>query len=387
LRQAVALARTGRRLFLAEFAGGILFLWIVLRLGWASRFRNGAERVSRRKILQAVIFCPALLLTLDIANLPFRLWAHTVLVGYGLSIEGWVPWLVDWAKAEGVSLIITTFIGWLIISLIRRHPRRWWLTAWAVTVPLLILGVYAEPLIVEPLFYEFRPLADGHPALAAQVRKTAARAGVVIPAERIFEMLASKKLTEVNAYVSGIGGSKRVVFWDTTLLQMGESEALSIFGHELGHYALHHIWKGLALAAAGMALGFPLLAWVFNFTLRRWGDGWRIRGPGDWPALAVLLLLVSLAQVALLPVGNAISRHFEHQADVYGLEVIHGVVPDAPQAAARTFQSLGEINLEEPEPSAVTVFFFYTHPPIADRLGFALQYNPWASHVEPEFIK
>ncbi len=387
LRQALALSQTGRRLFFAEFVWGIVVLLIVLRSGWAAKFRDWAERASGRKVLQATIFCPALTLTLDLANLPLRIWWHSVVVSYGLSIEGWAPWLFDWAKAEAIGLIIATFVGWLACTLIRRSPRRWWLAAWAITLPLIIFAAYVEPLVVEPLFYDFRPLAAQHPALTNKVQQEAARAGVTIPRERIFEMLASKKLTEVNAYVTGVGGSKRIVFWDTTMTKMDENEALSVFGHELGHYALNHVWKGLALAAASMALGLPILAWAFNFALRHWGKGWRIRGPGDWPALAVLLLMISLAQVGAMPIGNAISRHFEHEADVYGLELIHELVPDSPQVAARTFQILGESGLEEPSPSRLTVFFFYTHPPIAERLNFALRYDPWSSGTGPEFIK
>jgi Zn-dependent protease with chaperone function len=250
----------------------------------------------------------------------------------------------------------------------------------------MILGVYAEPFLVEPLFYDFRPLAEAHPALAQKVQQTAARAGIAIPQIQILEMNASRKLNWVNAYVAGIGNSKRVVFWDTLLSRTDESGALFTFGHELGHYALNHAWKYIGICALGMAIGYPFLAWVFGAVLRRYGNQWRIRAPHDWAALAALFLLVNVGQVALMPLQNLITRHFEHQSDVFGLELVHGAVPDAPHAAARMLQVLGEANLEEPSPSSWNVFWFYTHPPIADRINFALHYDPWAAGQPPKFI-
>jgi Zn-dependent protease with chaperone function len=177
-----------------------------------------------------------------------------------------------------------------------------------------------------------------------------------------------------------------VVFWDTLLARTDESGALFTFGHELGHYALNHAWKYIGICTLGMGIGYPLLTWVFGAVLRRYGERWRVRAPHDWVALAALFLIVNVAQVAQMPLQNVITRHFEHQADVFGLELIHGAVPDAPQAAARMLQVLGEANLEEPSPSSWNVFWFYSHPPIADRINFALHYDPWSAGQSPQFI-
>jgi STE24 endopeptidase len=385
-RQAIELNRAGRRIFFAEFLTEAIVLLLLLRSGGAARIRDWAERASRRPVVQAVVFWPLLLLTLSAANLPFRIWGHVLVRSYGLSVQGWFSWALDWIKAEAISIAVVAFVGWRASALIRRAPRRWWLGAWAASLPLMILGVYAEPLVVEPLFNDFRPLAETHPTLAQKVQQTAARAGIAIPQSQILEMNASRKLNWVNAYVAGIGNSKRVVFWDTLLTRTDESGALFTFGHELGHYALNHAWKYIGICALGMAIGFPLLAWLFGAVLRRYGDRWRIRAPHDWVALAALLLLVIVAQVTLMPLQNVITRHFEHQADVFGLELLHGAVPDAPQAAARMLQVLGETNLEEPSPSSWNVFWFYSHPPIARRINFALHYDPWSAGQPPQFI-
>ena len=386
LRQSVALARTGRRLYFAEFFWGLLVLLVILRTGLAAKFRDWALGASRWRIFQAVIFCPLLLLTLDIANLPFRVWGHAIVRSYNLSVQGWPSWILDWMKAEGITLVLATVAGWLLYELIQRSPRRWWMGAWVAALLLVIIGAYAEPLIIEPLFYDYKPLAASHPELVQQVERVVARAGITIPEDRILEMAASAKLNELNAYVTGIGSSKRVVFWDTILARTNESQSLAVFGHELGHYALNHVWKGIALSAIGLGVSLPFLAWLYAIVLHKWGSIWYAKVPQGWDSLAVLLLLIFVLQFASTPIDNALSRYFEHQADLYGLEVIHGIVPDAPQVTAQVNQILGETNLEEPEPSRLTVFWFYTHPPIADRITFALQYDPWSQGRQPEFI-
>ena len=386
LRQAVALARTGRRLYFAEFFWGLLVLLAILRTGLAAKFRDWALGASRWRIFQAIIFCPLLLLTLDITNLPFRVWGHAIVRSYNLSVQGWPSWILDWMKAEGITLVLATVAGWLLYELIQRSPRRWWMGAWVAALLLVIVGAYAEPLIIEPLFYDYKPLAASHPELVNQVEKVVARAGVTIPEDRILEMAASAKLNELNAYVTGIGSSKRVVFWDTILARTNEGQSLAVFGHELGHYALNHVWKGIALSAIGLGVALPFLAWLYAIVLSKWGSIWYAKIPQGWDSLAVLLLLISVLQFASTPLDNALSRYFEHQADLYGLEVIHGIVPDAPQVTAQVNQILGETNLEEPEPSRLTVFWFYTHPAIADRIAFALQYDPWSEGRQPEFI-
>jgi STE24 endopeptidase len=385
-RQAVALAHTGHVVYFADFAWSLLVLLFILRAGLAAKFRDWALRFNSRCALQALIFCPLVILTIDVASLPIHIWWHTLMRAYGLSVQGWASWLADWAKAELVTMAIFALAGWLLYEAIHRRPRRWWIGAWVAAVLLTIAGVYAEPLVFEPMFYDFQPLAKMHPQLSWGVEKIDARVGVAIPQDRILEMFASRKVNELNAYVSGIGSAKRVVFWDTLIARMDEPECLAVYGHELGHYVLNHVWKGIALSALGLAIALPLLAWLFQLTINRFGARWNIRDSQDWAALAAMLLLIMILQFVSTPLQNAISRYIEHQADVFGLEVTHGIVPDGPQVAANSFQILGETNLEEPEPSRPVVFWFYTHPPISDRIDFALHYDPWSPGRSPEFV-
>ena len=130
-------------------------------------------------------------------------------------------------------------------------------------------------------------------------------------------------------------------------------------------------------------LAYRLLHWM----LARWGESWAIRGADDLASLPVLILLLTVFGFLFTPISNAYSRHLEHQADQYGLEVIHGLVPDAPVVAAHAFQVLGEVDLEEPNPSTAVKFWFYNHPPLDERMRFAQTYDPWSQGRAPEFVK
>jgi STE24 endopeptidase len=202
----------------------------------------------------------------------------------------------------------------------------------------------------------------------------------------MFEMKASEKLNSLNAYVSGFGGSKRVVVWDTTLEHLTTPETLFVFGHEMGHYVLGHIrnsllWLSLLLLAL-LFLGSYILRW----TIARWGIKWGIRDTADWASLPLMLLIVAIFSFLSEPLVNGYSRWQEHQADVFGLEITHGLVPDSSAAAAHSFQVMGEIGLDEPNPNRFIEFWLFSHPSTADRLAFAETYDPW-KNGHPRYVQ
>ena len=381
------LARSGDELYFAEFGVTILLLVILLKTGAVARFSSWAERSSRFRILQASIFTALLLGALALGVLPLHAWGHVLGLRYNLSVEGWGPWLLDWCKGQAIAIAIGAFAAWIVGGLLRRSPRRWWFVAWLIALPLIVFAALLEPVVIEPLFYKFEPLAASHPKLAQQIQELATRAGAQIPQDHMYEMFASQKLNELNAYVTGIGASKRVVVWDTLFAHMTEDEILLVVGHELGHYVLGHVWKGIAASAAGLFFGLWFLAAALRWTVRRWGSGWRILDLNGWSALGVLWLLGSLLLFLSTPLDSAVSRYIEHQADVFALEITHGVVPDVAQVAAQGDQILGDVDLEEPDPSPFVVFWLYDHPPIAKRIQFDLEYDPWAPGHSPEFVR
>jgi Zn-dependent protease with chaperone function len=185
----------------------------------------------------------------------------------------------------------------------------------------------------------------------------------------------------------GLGSSQRVVVWDTTVKQMTTPEIMFVLSHEMGHYALGHFLQEMLFSEALLVVGLWAGFRVFNWALGRYGEAWGLRGAGDWASLPVLLLLLLLFGFVCTPAINAFSRHCERQADQYGIELMHDLVPDASRAAAKAFQILGDGNLEEPAPSPLVEWWFYNHPSTAERIRFADTYNPWTKGQSPQFVK
>jgi Zn-dependent protease with chaperone function len=278
-------------------------------------------------------------------------------------------------------------MGLILFLVIRKSPRRWWFNFWLASLPI-ILGIFIlEPIVIDPLFYKFEPLANQHPQLTADLQKLTQRAGLQIPRDRMFLMNASTKTNQLNAYVTGFGASKRVVIFDNTIQKLTPQETLFIFGHEAGHYVLNHIRNGFLFFAVVSLIVLYAAYRLLQAMLARWGTNWKVYGPQDWAALAVLLLILEGVMFISSPVINGYSRVQEHAADVFGLELIHGIVPNSAQVAAHAFQALGEIDLADPNPPAFITFWMYSHPPLAERLVFAHAYDPWGKNQPPKYIK
>jgi Zn-dependent protease with chaperone function len=386
-KKARDLSRIHFRFELISVVYGLILLWLLLRWKVAPKYRTWAEKASVRRFLQALIFAPLLLLTIDILELPLGIYDNWVSRKYGISVQSWPSWTWDWAKGEIIGMIIGTLMIWILYAVMRKSPRRWWFYFWLVSLPIGLCLFFLQPLVIDPMFHKFEPLTKKDPALTASLEKMVNRAGQDIPPERMFWMGAGEKTTALNAYVTGFGASKRIVVWDTTIAKLNTPQIVFVAGHEMGHYVLKHIPKGIAFFAALLFLFFYLGYRFLGGMVARWGGKWEVRAVGDWASFPAFMLLLSVFFFAFSPIESAYSRHYEHQADQYGLEVTHGLTPDSGQVAAQSFQKLGDINLADPEPNPVQVFLFYDHPPIPDRIQFCLHYDPWAEGREPEFVK
>jgi STE24 endopeptidase len=385
--KAIAYSKAAYTLYFVSFFYGVLALILILRLGIAAKLRDIAQQLAENRILQSIIFAPLLILLVDLLDLPLRMCWHMISLHYQQSIQGWGSWFRDWAKEELLGMGIAAVLVTILFEVIRRSPRRWWLYFWFTSLPILLFLLFIMPWYIDPLFHKFQPLQDTHPQLVAAIKKLSDRAGVPIPPERMYLMDASTKTNQLNAYVNGIGASKQVVMWDTTLSKTTQDEALFIVGHELGHYVLGHVVQGFLFFSCGLLLalylGYRALFWILD----RWGKSWNVYGQADLAALAVLLLVLEVLSFAASPIENGFSRMQEHNADIYGLELIHGAIPNSERVAAHAFQVMGEIDLSDPNPSPFIRFWLYGHPPLAERLVFAHNYDPWSKGKAPKYVK
>ena len=386
-QKAVAYSRAGYTLYFASVAWGIVVLWLLLKAHLVARWRDFVAGKSENWMVQGLMFVPALSVAVGVAQLPIRLYWHRLSLQYQQSVQGWGSWMWDWTKGEFINIVFGVVGALILFAVIRNAPKTWWLYFWFVSIPLVLFLVLIMPWVVDPMFNKFVALQQTNPQLVTSIEKLTERAGEPIPPARMFLMQASEKTNQINAYVTGIGASKRVVVWDNTIHKMAPDEVLFIIGHEMGHYVLRHVVKGIAFALAGILfslfVGYHALRWALQF----WGPAWGVPGQSDWAALPVLLLIVSVLGFLGEPMGNSFSRGIEHAADVYGLEVIHGIVPNAQETAAHSFQVMGELDLADPNPPRFITFWLYSHPPLADRLKFAHDYDPWGEGKSPKYVK
>jgi len=385
LAKATALGRIRNILGIVGSLWDLAVLWLLLATRAATGLEAWAVRISHRRWLQGAIFFAAFLVILTLAGLPLDLYAHHVSLSYGISVEGWGAWLIDMTKSLGFTLLVGVPVLLLFNSIVRRWPRRYWLACWMVAVPLIVISTFLEPL-AEPIFNQYEPLAKNHAALVLDLEKVVARTGTNIPPDRMYLMKASEKSNGINAYVSGLGATKRIVVWDTTADRIPNDEIMFTFAHESGHYVLHHIPKGLALTTVALFFVFWICARFAAGLVGRFGTRWRIESISTRAGFVALLFVASIANFLLEPAGNAVSRYIEHQADIYGQEAIHGLVPDPQKTAVAAFNDLGKAWLDDPNPNPYIDFWLSSHPSMQYRATFAAHYNPWANSGHGEFF-
>jgi STE24 endopeptidase len=388
-RRAKAIAYSHAQ-YILYFAGALLSICIYLFL-WRARiavkFREWARKVSPHLFIQCLIFVPLFVAVVTVLNFPFDYYSGFVLEHrFGLATQRFTLWLCDWAKSLAIVTSLGVIVAWVFYTAVRRSPRRWWFYFWLTSIPLVLMFILIEPYAIEPLFFKFTPLQQTQPALVERIEAMLKHAGLSIPPARIFEMDASSKTKGIDAYVSGLGSSKRVVVWDTTLKAMSADELLLVLGHEIGHYALYHIPKEFALDEGVALLFFFFGFFAVNQLVERIGPRTGTEGIGDLASLPLVLVVFTLLAVLSAPLISGVSRHYEHQADQFGLEVAYGIVPDPNAVEACALQILGKEDLSDPSPSPFIKFWLYSHPPLEDRIRFAATYRPWTEGKPLELL-
>jgi STE24 endopeptidase len=364
--------RVRQALAFADPVIAIIISLLLLFTGLAAAMRDLAVHVSRRHYVQMLVMVTLVMVAFYLLEFPLTLfrdfiWEHR----FGLSTQNLAAWLADEGKGLALAWILYGGTGLIALGLwvVRRAGRRWWVWLGAGTLPLLLAGALLQPLVFEPAFNRFTPLRDQE--LRREILALAAKAG--IPGRRVLQADRSRQTRTINAYVSGFGPSQRIVLWDTTLELLKRDEILVIMGHEMGHYRLAHIWKGVALFSA-LSFGiFFACDVIVRWMLRRWGRRWRVDAPHDPAALPVFAAALSVVLIVAQPIGFAYSRRIESEADTFALEVTHD-----NDAAARAFLALGRLNRSDPDPPAFVKLMLYTHPTLTERVRRAMTYRPWA---------
>lgn len=339
-------------------------LCLLIRWKVGTRLRRLSETRTRLGLSRAYIFYPLFTLAYAALTFPLTLYSGFFLAHqYGLSNQNLGDWVLDGMRSFAVSAGVGPPVFALLYWTMKRSPKHWWFCFWLASLPIIVAATLLEPWIIEPLFNKVQPLQNER--LRARILNLAREAG--ISNSRVFEVDASRRTRTVNAYVTGIGGSARIVLWDTLLTKLDEDEVLFVMAHEMGHYVERHVPLGVGAAALGSLLFFFLIDRTGRRILMRYGHRWEIRGLGDPASFPLLMLMVLLLNFVGSPIENAISRSFERRADAFGLRKTND-----RKTAARAFIKLSEKNLSLPNPPQWVVWWMFSHPPLQERIETAL---------------
>ena len=355
----------GYWLMLWEFLYGLAVAFLFLALGWSAKMRDLAERLSRFKPLQTLIYWVQYIVAATVLTFPLTVYSgyfreHQ----YGLATQTFGPWLGDQAIALAVNIVLGGLGLMLLFGVVRRLLRTWWIWGALVSFFLTVVGVVIAPVFIFPLFNKITPLRD--PKIVTPILAMARANG--IPAHDVYQIDASRQSTRMSANVSGFAGTMRVTLNDNLLRRGSPEEIQAVMGHEMGHYVMHHIYNGLLFSLIEIVIFFAALRWALDWSLARWGARWGIRGVGDTAVLPLAVFFVTIFGFLSTPIDNTFTRTQEYEADMYGLNASR-----QPDGMAQAAIHLGEYRKMNPGP--VEEWIFFDHPSGRNRIYAAMRWK------------
>jgi STE24 endopeptidase len=320
-----------------------------------------AGRAARRPLLGAAAIGAIVSVTLALADLPLGLWVHERAVDVGLSVQSLGGWLFDRARSIAIGAAYAAIGALLLIFLQRRLPRAWWAAAAGIVVAFAVTVTYLAPVVIAPIFNDFEPIPEG--AVREDVLELAERADVEVG--DVYRVDASSRRTSLNAYISGLGSTRRVVLYDNLIDDAQRPALRSVVAHELSHVSRHDIPRGLLFVLLVAPAGMLFVREAGGAIARRAGSG-----PGQLAAIPAYALAITLATLSTTLVSNQLSRAVEERADRFAVELTR-----EPDGLAQLQVQTAERNLSDPDPPGWWQFLFATHPAKVERLGIAEAYG------------
>jgi len=364
----------------AYFEGGYwLLLWnflmaaaisiFLLASRLSARFRDFAERTTRFRFLQIVLYAIPTLLLINVLGFPLHTYEHFFREhAYGMATQNFGQWFGEQLKYVLIDLIVTSLLLIGLYAVFRRAPRTWWVWGTIVAIVFTVLGIMLSPVYIEPLFNTYKPLND--PAISEPILAMA-RANQ-IPVTQVFEVDASKQTKRVSANVAGFLGTTRIALNDNLLKQCTLPEIREVMAHEMGHYILNHSFKLVIYFSIFFLVGFAALRLFFQGAINKWGERWGVRGIADPAGLPLLSLIFTTVFFLLTPVINTAIRVTEREADAFSINTAR-----EPDGMAKVALKLGEYRKLDPTP--LEEFVFFDHPSGRARIRMAMDWK--AAHL------
>jgi len=311
-------------------------------------------RLGARPLLGGAAAGAGISLLLVVTGLPIRAWTRQRALDVGLSTQSWPDWAVDVLKGAGIGAITAAIGGLVAVALVRRFPRSWWAPGAVLVIAYGVITIWLYPIVIDPVFNKFEKLPPGQ--LRSDVLRLADRAGVDVG--EVYRVDASRRTSAANAYVIGLGHSKRVVLYDNLIDDFPRDEVRVVVAHELGHQKHNDLLRGLAW----LAIVAPAGTFLTQVLAERFAGRRALGTPAGLPAIA---LAVTLAGLGLGIASNALSRPVEASADSFALELTRD-----PTDFVEFERRIAIKNISDPDPPWLFHVLFDTHPTDKQRIGF-----------------
>jgi len=351
------------------FLYGLAVAWVFLGTGLSAKIRDRVEALTRFQPLRTLLYATAYILLATLLSFPITLYSDFFREHrYGLSNQSFGAWMKDQLTALGVGLVLGSLALTVLYVVFRRAPRRWWIGGAVVALVFLVFTALIAPVFIAPLFNTYTSLKD--PGLRESILSMARANG--IPAKDVYQFDASRQSKRVSANVSGLMGTLRISLNDNLLNRCSREEIQAVMAHEMGHYVLNHVYKGILFFGIIIFFGFAFVRWSFEALVRRFGGRWGVRGIADVAGLPLLMILLTVFFFVLTPINNTIIRTDEAEADIFGLNAAR-----QPDGEAEVALKLGEYRKLSPSP--FEEWFFFDHPSGRSRILMAMRWK--AEHL------
>jgi STE24 endopeptidase len=365
----------GYWLTLWDFLYGAALSLLLLYTGLSAGMRDLAERITGRRPLQTLVYWTEYILLTSVAGFPL-----TVYEGffrehqYGLSNQNFASWMGDQTKELLLALVLGGLAVAALVGIVRRLPGTWHIWGAVVSIVFVMTGALIAPVFIAPLFNDYSVLKDQR--IKEAILRLARANG--IPVTEVYEFNASKQSKRVSANVSGFLGTTRISLNDNLLNRCSPEAIEAVMGHEMGHFVMNHIYKGILFSTIVFTLTFTLLRRALEWSLLRWGTRWKLRGITDVAMLPLAVLLISAISLALSPIENTFTRTQEFEADMYGLNAAR-----QPDGEAEADLLLGEYRKLDPGP--IEEWIFFDHPSGRTRIFAAMRWK--AENLAPRAVE
>ena len=321
--------------------------------------RSLIARLERRPLLGGAAAGAAISLVLVVTGLPINAWMRARALDVGLATQSWPDWAVDVVKAAGIGAVTAAVGGLVAMALVRRFPRRWWAPAALLVMVYGVVTIWLYPIVIDPVFNRFDRLPQGK--LRSEVLELADRAGVDVG--QVYRVDASRRTSAANAYVIGLGHSKRVVLYDNLIDDFSPGEVRTVVAHELGHQKHDDLLRGLAW----LAIVAPAGTFLVQALAERARPRGRLGTPAALPAIALSIAVVSLG---LGCASNVLSRKVEASADSFALRLTRD-----PEDFIGFQRRISVQNVGDPDPPGWYQALFGTHPTTLERIGAGVAFE------------